>query len=233
MHPRAQPGEVRVVVGAVADRPDGEHATPGDQDVLLGRLAVPAVLQQTGHRRDRLGVEPGGVDLVNGLLDEHFDGRVRTLASNPYTLEQVVPEADLVIGAVLVPGRRTPRLVPSELVTRMRPGTVLVDIAVDQGGCFEDSRPTTHDDPTFLVDGKVFYCVGNMPGIVPVTSTHALVAATMPYVSAMAGSGWRAAAAADPALARGLTTHDGVLVHDGVAEAHGLPVGDLEAVLRP
>ncbi|GHG53285.1 alanine dehydrogenase [Flavimobilis marinus] len=156
-------------------------------------------------------------------LDAGYGGRVRTLASSAYAVEQAVLGADLVVGAVLVPGRRAPTLVTDDLVARMRPGSVLVDIAVDQGGCFESTRPTTHAEPTFAVHGSTFYCVANMPGIVPVTSTHALTAVTMPYVRALATRGWRAAASSDPALACGVSTHAGMLMQEGVAQAHDLP----------
>jgi alanine dehydrogenase len=155
-------------------------------------------------------------------LDALFGGAVRTLASNAYTIQQEVADADLVIGAVLVPGARAPRLVTDDVVAAMRPGSVLVDIAVDQGGCFESTRPTTHDEPTFLVHGSVFYCVANMPGAVPVTSTRALTNATLPYLTALANKGWQGALAADAALAGGLMTHAGVLYNDAVARAHGL-----------
>ncbi|AEG44312.1 alanine dehydrogenase [Isoptericola variabilis] len=154
--------------------------------------------------------------------DRELGGRVQTLASNRLTLEQAVLDADLVIGAVLVPGAKAPVLVSNELVERMRPGSVLVDIAIDQGGCFEDSRPTTHAKPTFDVHGSVFYCVANMPGAVPHTSTYALTNVTLPYAVALADHGWREAMRADPALARGLNTHDGHVTNPGVAEAHSL-----------
>ena len=166
-------------------------------------------------------------------LDVAFGGTVRTLASNAYTLQQEVADADLVIGAVLVPGARAPRLVTDDLVATMRPGSVLVDIAVDQGGCFESTHPTTHDDPTFTVHGSVFYCVANMPGAVPVTSTRALTNATLPYLTALADRGWVGALRADAALARGLMTHAGDLCSSAVAEAHGYAstaVGDVLAL---
>jgi alanine dehydrogenase len=162
--------------------------------------------------------------------DREFHGRVQTLASNRLTLEQAVLDADLVIGAVLVPGAKAPVLVSNELVSRMRPGSVLVDIAVDQGGCFEDSHPTTHDRPTFEVHGSMFYCVANMPGAVPHTSTYALTNVTLPYAVALADHGWRQAMRDDPALSRGLNVHDGRVTNPGVAEAHGLeqvPVADV------
>ncbi|MFE3290871.1 alanine dehydrogenase [Rhodococcus sp. NPDC059234] len=154
-------------------------------------------------------------------IDAQYHGRVRTVASNRLELEQAVLGADLVIGAVLIPGARAPKLVSNELVSRMKPGSVLVDIAIDQGGCFEDSRPTTHAEPTFRVHNSVFYCVANMPGAVPRTSTFALTNATLPYVLEIADLGWRRATAADRALAAGLSVHDGELLSTAVAEAHG------------
>ena len=163
--------------------------------------------------------------------DRMYQGRVQTVASNPLELERAVLAADLVIGAVLVPGARAPKLVSNELVSRMRPGSVLVDISVDQGGCFEDTRPTTHADPTFPVHGSVFYCVANMPGAVPTTSTYALTNVTLPYASALATLGWREALRADPALALGLNTHAGAVVNAPVAAAHGMDHTALADVL--
>ena len=155
-------------------------------------------------------------------LDERFQGRVKTAASNPFDLDRAVVNSDLVIGSVLIPGARAPKLVTNDMVARMRPGSVLVDIAVDQGGCFADTRPTTPTDPTFPVHGSQFYCVGNMPGAVPNTSTSGLTNATLPYVRAIAGEGWRAAMRHDPSLALGLNTSGGAIANRGVAEAHGL-----------
>jgi alanine dehydrogenase len=155
--------------------------------------------------------------------DAIYQGHCQTVASNAYEVERAVIDADLVIGAVLVPGAKAPTLVPNELVSRMKPGSVLVDIAIDQGGCFEDSRPTTHAEPTYQVHDSVFYCVANMPGAVPHTSTYALTNVTLPYVLELANHGWREALKADPALARGLHTHEGVLTCRPVGEAHGLP----------
>ncbi|EHI43146.1 LOW QUALITY PROTEIN: alanine dehydrogenase, partial [Rhodococcus opacus PD630] len=132
-----------------------------------------------------------------------------------------VEGADLVIGAVLVPGAKAPTLVSNNLVSRMKPGSVLVDIAIDQGGCFEDSKPTTHAEPTYQVHDSVFYCVANMPGAVPRTSTYALTNATLPYVVALADNGWKDAIATVPGLAEGLSTHDGQLLSAEVAAAHG------------
>jgi alanine dehydrogenase len=155
-------------------------------------------------------------------LDAHYMGRVRTIASNSFEIERAVLDADLVIGSVLVPGAKAPKLVTNALVERMRPGSVLVDIAIDQGGCFEDSRPTTHADPTFTVHQSLFYCVANMPGAVANTSTYALTNATLPYVRSIANAGWREALRTDAALARGLNVHAGHVVNPAVAHAHGL-----------
>ena len=208
--PGVEPANVVVVGGGVAGLHAAEIAVGLRADVTVLDVSLPRLRE----------------------LDASFGGRVRTLVSNPFAVEQAVLAADLVIGAVLVPGRRAPTLVSEELVGRMRPGSVLVDIAVDQGGCFENTRPTTHDDPTFPVHGSVFYCVANMPGAVPVTSTNALTAVTLPYVLALADHGWQDAARSDPALAAGLTTHEGALLHAGVADEHGLPAVDVADVLR-
>jgi alanine dehydrogenase len=156
--------------------------------------------------------------------DRIYQGHVQSVASNSYEIEKAVLDADLVVGAVLVPGAKAPKLVSSDLVSRMKPGTVLVDIAIDQGGCFEDSRPTTHGDPTYEANGSIFYCVTNMPGAVPHTSTYALTNVTLPYAIEIADFGWRGAARRDPALALGLNTHAGSVVYGPVGEAHGLPV---------
>lgn len=207
--PGVAPAKVVVIGGGVA----GQHAA----EVALGMRADVTVLDLSVPRLRE--------------LDTAFGGRVRTLASSALALQEAVADADLVIGAVLVPGALTPRLVTDDMVATMRPGSVLVDIAVDQGGCFESTRPTTHAEPTFAVHDAVFYCVANMPGAVPVTSTRALTNATLPYLTALADRGWRDALAADPALAGGLSTHAGLLLHAGVGAAHGLPVRDADAAL--
>jgi alanine dehydrogenase len=154
--------------------------------------------------------------------DAIYQGHVQTVTSNAYEIERAVLDADMVIGAVLVPGAKAPKLISNDLVKRMRPGSVLVDISIDQGGCFEDSRPTTHDDPVFKVHNSLFYCVANMPGAVPHTSTYALTNVTVPYALELANRGWREAMRADPALALGLNTYDGQVTYGPVAEAHGL-----------
>ncbi|AWB91299.1 alanine dehydrogenase [Aeromicrobium chenweiae] len=160
-------------------------------------------------------------------VDARFTGMITTVASNAFAIEKAVQQADLVIGAVLVPGAKAPKLVTDDLVATMRPGSVLVDIAIDQGGCFESSRPTTHDDPTFMVHDSIFYCVANMPGAVPRTSTYALTNVTLPYAVALADKGWHRAVTDDPALAGGLSTHAGKLVNGPVGEALGLDVTPL------
>lgn len=158
---------------------------------------------------------------LNQIATVH-DGNILTRYSTSLDLAEQVAKADVVIGSVLIPGKKAPKLVTDDMVATMRPGSVLVDVAIDQGGCFEGSRPTTHADPTFEVHGTTYYCVANMPGSVPVTSTAALTNATLPYVLRIARLGWREALRADASLALGLTSHEGVLTHAGVAEAHGL-----------
>jgi alanine dehydrogenase len=164
-------------------------------------------------------------------IDNDFGGRIRTVTSNSLSIEQAVVEADLVIGAVLVPGAKAPKLVSNELVARMQPGSVLVDIAIDQGGCFADSRPTTHDEPTYQVHGSVFYCVANMPGAVPRTSTYGLTNVTLPYAVQLAEHGWKSALKANPSLAKGLNVHGGHLTNEPVALAHGLDFTPVDTIL--
>ncbi len=163
--------------------------------------------------------------------DRIYQGHLQTVVSNSFEVERAVVDADLVIGAVLVPGAKAPTLVSNELVSRMKPGSVLVDISIDQGGCFEDSRPTTHDDPTYHVHDSVFYCVANMPGAVPHTSTYALTNVTLPYAVAVADKGWKQALRDSKPLALGLNTHAGELTYAPVAEAHGLAFRSVAEVL--
>jgi alanine dehydrogenase len=164
-------------------------------------------------------------------IDALHYGRVRTIASNSFEIDQALVVSDMVIGSVLIPGARAPKLVSNELVSRMKPGSVLVDIAVDQGGCFADTHATTHADPTFTVHQSLFYCVANMPGAVPNTSTYALTNATLPYVRAIATHGWKEALRRDASLALGLNTAGGSLTNGAVAGAHDLPHQELAAVL--
>jgi len=164
-------------------------------------------------------------------VDHHFRGALETIASSTHAIEETCVDADIVIGAVLVVGAKAPKLVSDDLVARMSPGSVLVDISVDQGGCFESSHPTTHSHPTFEVHGTLFYCVANMPGAVPHSSTYALTNATLPYTLEVASHGWRAAARTDPALASGVNVVEGKVTYEPVAAAHGMPYTSLDSLL--
>jgi alanine dehydrogenase len=217
----------------------------GGRGVLLGGVGGVANAQVVvigagvaGQNAANIALGMGAdVTLLDTDLDKlrmsfwRYNNRVHGLASSRLTIAQRVVEADLVIGAVLIPGAKAPKLVSNELVSQMKPGSVLVDIAVDQGGCFEDTRPTTHDDPTYMVHDSVFYCVANMPGAVPNTSTYALTNATLPYTVALADKGWEQALRDDHSLALGLNTHAGSLTNKPVADAHGMESVSLEAVL--
>jgi alanine dehydrogenase len=218
----------------------------GGKGVLLGGVS--------GVRRGKIAILGGGVVGSNaarmaiGLgadvtvldinidtlsyLDDIYQGRCHTIYSDPNAIEQAVQEADLVVGAVLVPGAKAPKLVTREMIAKMEPGSVVVDVAVDQGGCIETCRPTTHDAPTYVVDGVTHYCVANMPGAVPHTSTHALANATIPYLLKLASLGLERAAREQPAIARGINTWRGHVVHAAVAEAVGLPFKSLAELLR-
>jgi alanine dehydrogenase len=168
-------------------------------------------------------------------LDEVLSGRVSLVMSSTLQIESSIADADLVIGAVLVPGARAPKLVTREMLGVMKQGSVIVDVAIDQGGCIETAHPTTHSDPVYQVDGVTHYCVANMPGGVPITSTKALTNATLPYVEAIADNGLVRAVAADPALARGVNVLDGSLTYEAVAQAHGLdytPLGNVPRLSR-
>jgi alanine dehydrogenase len=199
------PGVDRAAVVILGGGMAGSHAAA----IALGMRADVTVLDVSAAALNR--------------LDVRFGGAVRTIASTPLAIAERLVRADLVIGAVLVPGARAPKLVSNDVVAAMPSGSVLVDIAIDQGGCFADSRPTTHDEPTFAVHNSLFYCVTNMPGAVPRTATFALTNATLPYVRALADRGVAAALEADPALARGLNTAGGEVLNGPVAAAHGLP----------
>lgn len=201
----ATPANVLVIGGGVA----GEHAAANAVG-LGGSVTIVDVNQ------DRLA-----------SLTRQFEGRIQTRVSSEQAIRELIAEADLVIGSVLIPGSAAPKLVTDDMVAAMRAGSILVDIAIDQGGCFEGSRPTTHAEPTFPVHNSVFYCVANMPGAVPVTSTQALTTATLPYVLDLADKGWERALAEDETLARGLNTHDGAVYNSGVASALGVPLASL------
>jgi alanine dehydrogenase len=207
--PGVAPARVTVIGGGVSGVNAATIALGLGADVTILDLSLPRLRQ----------------------IDAQFGGRIKTLVSNAYTIEQSVLAADMVIGAVLVPGAKAPTLVSNDLVKRMKPGSVLVDIAIDQGGCFEDSRPTTHQDPVYRVHESVFYCVANMPGAVPNTSTFALTNATLPYVLRLADLGWREALRDDPALALGLNVHAGTLTNELVGSALGLPTETVSSVL--
>jgi len=206
----------------------GTH--PARITVLGGGVAGTAAVQISLGLGAEVTVLDTNLFRLRELDALHF-GRVKTIASNNFEIDRAVAASDLVIGSVLIPGAKAPKLVSNELVSRMKPGSVLVDIAVDQGGCFADSHPTTHADPTFRVHGSLFYCVANMPGAVPSTSTYALTNATLPYVRMIANLGWRDALRADAALALGLNAAGGEVVSLPVAQAHGLAFRPLADVL--
>jgi alanine dehydrogenase len=207
------PGTPRASVVVIGGGVAGEHAAANalgmGADVTIVDLSIPRL-------RD---------------LERRFQGAVRTAVSSHYEIARLVRDADLVIGSVLIPGAQAPKLVTDEMVASMKPGSVLVDIAIDQGGCFEGSRPTTHDDPTYRVHDSIYYCVANMPGAVPETSTRALTNATLPYALALADAGWRRALANDPALRKGLNAHDGRVTNAGVADALGFDLVPVESIL--
>jgi alanine dehydrogenase len=207
--PGVMPGKVVVIGGGVVGFNAAQMAAGlGADTVVLDRN--PAVLEQ---------------------LSNHFEARIRTRFSSRSNLADSVRTADLVIGAVLVAGAKTPKLVTRAMLSEMKPGAVLVDVAVDQGGCFETSRPTSHADPTFVVDGIVHYCVANMPGAVPRTSTYALNNVTLPHISAIAQHGWQEACRRNAHLANGLNVLAGKVTHPAVADALGYDLTALEDVL--
>ena len=197
--PGVAPGKVVVIGGGVA----GLNAAV----IAIGMGADVTILDRSINRLQ--------------YIDTTYGGRIKTLMSSKHAIEREVRAADLVIGAVLVHGAKAPKLVSNALVKQMKLGSVLVDIAIDQGGCFEDSKPTTHAEPTYQVHNSVFYCVANMPGAVPVASTYALTNATLPYALSLAKLGWRDACKADPDLSKGLNVHEGGIYYAAVAKAHG------------
>ncbi|MDP9286400.1 MAG: alanine dehydrogenase [Actinomycetota bacterium] len=206
--PGVAPGRVVIVGGGVV----GYNAAV----IALGLGAQVTILERSIDRMRH--------------LEEILSGRVTLLMSSILQVAAAVEDADLVIGAVLVPGAVAPKLVTREMISGMKEGAVVVDVAIDQGGCFETSHATTHADPVYVVDGVTHYCVANMPGAVPITSTKALTNATLPYVEAIANNGLRAAVAGDPALAKGVNVIDGKVTYEAVAEAHGIdytPLGDV------
>ncbi|WP_433295121.1 alanine dehydrogenase [Pseudonocardia sp. CA-142604] len=217
-----------VLLGGVSGVPAGKVAVIGSGVSGMNAASIAVGMQAEVRVLDTN---------INRLrqIDFSYRGHLQTITSNAYEIERACLWADLVIGAVLVPGAKAPKLVSNDLVARMRPGSVLVDIAIDQGGCFEGSQPTTHDDPVFPVHDSIFYCVANMPGAVPNTSTRALTNATLPYVLALADRGPAGAVAADPALAAGVNVAAGQIVQPEVAAAHGMaavPLSDALPDLR-
>lgn len=224
-------GRMSIQVGATAlERSKGGRGVllggvpgvrPGKVVVIGGGVVgVAAATIAHGMRAD---VTIFDLDLKRlGEIDQLFNGNVKTIASSAYEIEREVMAADLVIGAVLVHGAKAPKLVSNALVKKMKPGSVLVDVAIDQGGCFEDSKATTHAEPTYKVHDAIFYCVANMPGAVPATSTYALANATIKYGLALANKGWEKAIADDANLAKGLNVHEGKIMYKAVADAHNL-----------
>ncbi len=235
------------VAGRMAPQVGAHHlqADGGGRGVLMGGVsgvyAAKVVVIGAGVSGMNAAAIALGVQAEVLLLDKNvarlrgadaiYQGHLQTVTSNAYEIERAVLDADLVIGAVLVPGAKAPTLISNDLVARMKAGSVLVDISIDQGGCFEDSRPTTHAEPTYQVHDTIFYCVANMPGAVPHTSTYALTNVTLPYAVEIANRGWREALRADDALALGLNTHRGALTCAPVAQAHNLPYTPTSAVL--
>jgi alanine dehydrogenase len=207
--PGVAPGEVVVIGGGMV----GYNAAV----IALGLGAKVTILERSIDRMRQ--------------LEEVLGSRVTLLMSSSLQIQESVARADFVVGAVLIPGALAPKLISREMVAGMSEGSVIADVAIDQGGCVETSRPTTHSEPVFVVDGVIHYCVANMPGAVPVTSTKALTNATLPYVEEIADLGLRAAIAQDPALARGVNVLDGRITYEAVAEAHGLEFTPLEDVL--
>jgi len=197
----------------------GVPGTPRAKVVIIGGgvAGTEAALVANG-----MGADVTVIDLSLPRLreiDARFNSEVQTRVSTFYEIAEQLKDADLVIGSVLIPGERAPKLVTDKMVREMKPGAVLVDIAIDQGGCFEHSRPTTHDEPTFKVHNTIYYCVANMPGAVPSTSTRALTNATLPYILQLAAKGWKLAINDDAGLALGLNVHDGMITHPAVAQA--------------
>jgi len=208
--PGVSPGEVVVIGGGMV----GYNSAV----IALGLGANVTILERSIDRMRR--------------LEEVLGARVTLLMSSSLQIQESVAGADLVVGAVLIPGALAPKLISREMVAGMNEGSVIADVAIDQGGCVETSQPTTHSDPVFVVDGVIHYCVANMPGAVPITSTKALTNATLPHVEAVADHGLRAAISRDPALARGVNVLDGRITYEAVADAHGMDYTPLGDVLR-
>ena len=203
--------------------------TPGKVVVLGGGVVGMQAAKMAAGLGAQVVIMDVNLDRMR-YLNEVLPANVITIYSNEYNIRREIANADLIIGAVLIPGAKAPKLIRREMLKMLRPGTVLVDVAVDQGGCIETCTPTTHEDPIYIIDDVVHYCVANMPGAVPFTSTTALTNATLPYVIRLANHGWRDACAADLALSKGLNIIDGQVVYEGVAEAFDLPYVELASV---
>lgn len=204
--PGVKPAKVLILGGGVVGRNAALMAAGLGADVTITDISLPTLRH----------------------IAEVMPKNVKTLYSSRHNIEQELPQTDLVVGSVLVPGAKTPHLVTRDMLKLMKPGTVMVDVAIDQGGCFETSHPTKHDDPIYTVDGIVHYAVANIPGAVPYTSTLALTNATLPYAIRLANMGWKDACKADPCLAEGVNIVDGKVVYPGVAQAWDLPLAKLE-----
>lgn len=207
--PGVQPGNVLVLGGGIVGMQAARMAAGLGAQVTILDISLPRLR----------------------YLSEVMPANVTTLYSNEYNIRKLIPETDLVVGAVLIPGAKAPHLITRDMLKEMRPGTVLVDVAVDQGGCIETCKPTTHENPTFVIDGIVHYCVANMPGAVPFTSTVALTNATLPYAIQLANKGWKKACSDSEELRKGLNVVQGKVVYKGVADAFNLPFSEVETVL--
>lgn len=208
--PGVRPAEVLVLGGGIVGTQAAKMAAGLGADVTLMDISLPRLRQ----------------------LDDLLPKNVKTVYSNEYNIREAIKHADLIVGAVLIPGAKAPSLITRDMLSTMRPGTVMVDVAIDQGGCFETSKATTHQDPIYVVDGVIHYCVANMPGAVPYTSTLALTNATLPYALQLANKGWKKACADNKELELGLNVVDGKVVYKGVAEAFNLPYVDVKEVLN-
>jgi len=207
--PGVKPAEVLILGGGIVGTQAAKMAAGMAADVTIMDISIPRLRE----------------------LDDVLPANVKTIFSNEYNIRQAIKTADLIIGAVLIPGAKAPHLITREMLKEMRPGTVLVDVAVDQGGCIETCKPTTHENPTYEIDGIIHYCVANMPGAVPYTSTLALTNATLPYALQLANKGWKKACADNEELRLGLNVVDGKVVYKGVSDAFGLPYHEVSSVL--
>lgn len=208
--PGVRPASVLVLGGGIVGTQAAKMAAGLGADVTLMDISLPRLRQ----------------------LDDLLPANVKTVYSNEYNVREAIKTSDLIVGAVLIPGAKAPSLITKDMLSTMRPGTVMVDVAIDQGGCFETSKATTHQDPIYVVDGVIHYCVANMPGAVPYTSTLALTNATLPYALQLANKGWKKACAESKELELGLNVVNGKVVYKGVAEAFNLPYVDVKEVLN-